>query len=218
MNTNTLQSLERTKTTHAFTDNPKLSRSLTYLHKRIQRRIIHAAWHGRESLAPVGWHVSASTHRLRQGALTRTNALAHAPLFYTPLTLTRVVAAQWLVRHARASILSYHIWERPKEPLTRSSTHLRIYGNQPSARPSIVITGRHGLLSFRSVAERAATTSIYRVSDNNYVTPCVQVEQVKPGRKILYRFAIFMIIIEKLINKDRPIHRNNSHFWKNGEN
>src|SRR5580765_6208206 len=51
---------------------------------------------------------------------------------------------------------------------------------------------------------------IYRVSGNCRITRRVQVERVKPSRKVLYRFAIFAIFNEKLNNKDRSIRANRS--------
>lgn len=49
---------------------------------------------------------------------------------------------------------------------------------------------------------------IYRVSEVNRTTRHVQAEQAKLRRKVLYHFAIFAVIIEKLIKKYRPIRAN----------
>lgn len=45
--------------------------------------------------------------------------------------------------------------------------------------------------------------TIYRVSDNCHLTVRGRVEYIELNRKVLYHFAIFVIIIEKLIKKDR---------------
>jgi len=43
---------------------------------------------------------------------------------------------------------------------------------------------------------------IYRVSGTTRINPCVQVEDVRLSRKVLYHFAIFVIINEILIFED----------------
>jgi len=48
-------------------------------------------------------------------------------------------------------------------------------------------------------------TYIYRVSDNFLQSRSVKVDWLKVRRKVLYCFAIFAIINEKLIKKDQPI-------------
>jgi len=42
---------------------------------------------------------------------------------------------------------------------------------------------------------------LYKISCNNYITSRVQVERIKSNRKVLYHFAIFVIINEILIKK-----------------
>lgn len=105
------ESFGRTETTRAFTDNRSC-------HARVKHRTHAQTYRMAESRAYSRWSTmylaSASTHRLRRGALTRTDALAHARLFHT--LLTRVAAAQRLVRHARPSILLY-IYDSVRESL-----------------------------------------------------------------------------------------------------
>jgi len=43
---------------------------------------------------------------------------------------------------------------------------------------------------------------IYKVSETNRINPCVQVEDVRLSRKVLYHFAIFVIVNEILIFED----------------
>lgn len=43
------------------------------------------------------------------------------------------------------------------------------------------------------------------MSGNKGITSCVQAEQMKPKKRVLYHFAIFPIINKELIKKDRSI-------------